>query len=103
VSRTLSQLPGPTPSSVSLSNEPPTELVERLHADGFRHLYVDGGRTIQAFLSAGLIDELTITVIPVLLGAGRPLFGPLWTDLPLQLISSRAYEFGFVQSRYRIR
>jgi len=103
VSRTLSELPGSAPSTVSLSAEPPTELVERLYAEGFRHLYVDGGRTIQSFLNAGLIDELTITVIPVLLGAGRPLFGPLWADVQLELIGSRAYPFGFVQNRYRVR
>jgi len=41
------------------------------------HLYVDGGQTIQGFLRAGLLDDITVTVIPVLLGAGRPLFGPL--------------------------
>jgi dihydrofolate reductase len=103
VSRTLTQLPESTPATVSLSDEPPTELVARLHAEGFRHLYVDGGRTIQAFLSAGLIDELTITVIPVLLGAGRPLFGPLWADVALELVASRSYPFGFVQNRYRVR
>ena len=51
---------------------------------------------------AGLLDEITITVVPVLLGAGRPLFGPLPNDLELTLMRSRAYEFGFVQSTYRI-
>ena len=103
LSRTLSQLPGNTPATVSLSAEPPRDLVERLYADGYRHLYVDGGRTIQSFLSAGLIDEFTITVIPVLLGAGRPLFGPLWADVHLELVGSRAYPFGFVQNRYKVR
>ena len=103
LSRTLTQLPESTPATVSLSDEPPTALVGRLHAEGFRHLYVDGGRTIQAFLSAGLIDDLTITVVPVLLGAGRPLFGPLWADVQLELAGSRAYPFGFVQNRYRVR
>jgi len=62
----------------------------------------DGGLTIQGFLRAGLLDEITITVVPVLLGAGRPLFGPLPNDLELTLMRSRAYEFGFVQSTYRI-
>jgi len=103
LSRTLTQLPESTPATVSLSDEPPAALVGRLHAEGFRHLYVDGGRTIQAFLSAELIDDLTITVVPVLLGAGRPLFGPLWADVQLELAGSRAYPFGFVQNRYRVR
>ena len=103
LSRTLAQLPQAVPPTLSLTSEPPTELLERLYAQGHRHLYVDGGRTIQGFLSAGLIQELTITVIPVLLGAGRPLFGPLWADVALELVSSREYPFGFVQSRYRVR
>lgn len=102
LSRTLRALPAQVPASVRLSTEPPGALVRTLAAQGLGHLYVDGGQTIQAFLAAGLIQELTITVIPVLLGTGRSLFGALPRDLPLQLLSSKAYPFGFVQSRYRI-
>lgn len=80
----------------------PETLAAQLGRDGFRHLYVDGGQTIQGFLRAGLLDDITVTVIPVLLGAGRPLFGPLPHDVELTLMRSRAYEFGFVQSTYRI-
>jgi dihydrofolate reductase len=77
-------------------------LVSMLGQQGFRHVYVDGGLTIQGFLRSGLLDDITVTVVPVLLGAGRPLFGPLPHDLELVLMRSRAYEFGFVQSTYRI-
>ena len=77
-------------------------LVAKLGKAGFRHLYVDGGQTIQGFLRAGVLDDITITVIPVLLGTGRPLFGPLPHDVEMTLLRSRAYEFGFVQSTYRI-
>jgi dihydrofolate reductase len=77
-------------------------LVALLGTKGFRHLYVDGGQTIQGFLRSGLLDDVTITVVPVLLGAGRPLFGPLAHDVELTLMRSHAYEFGFVQSTYRV-
>jgi dihydrofolate reductase len=77
-------------------------LVAKLGKASFRHLYVDGGQTIQGFLRAGVLDDITITVIPVLLGTGRPLFGPLPHDVEMTLLRSRAYEFGFVQSTYRI-
>ena len=77
-------------------------LLALLGEEGFRHLYVDGGLTIQGFLRSGLLDDITITVVPVLLGAGRPLFGPLPDDVELTLMRSRSYEFGFVQSTYRI-
>jgi dihydrofolate reductase len=49
-----------------------------------------------------LIGEITITLIPVLLGTGKPLFGPLQNDVHLELLSSKAFEFGFVQSKYRV-
>lgn len=103
MSRTLSALPPGAPATVSLSGEAPADLVARLSAGGAQHLYIDGGRTIQGFLAAGLIDELTITVLPILLGAGRPLFGPLPADVHLDHLSTRAYDFGFVQHHYRVR
>jgi len=94
--------PGHVPPSVSFSSATPSELVESLGANGARHVYVDGGRTIQSFLAAGLIDEMTITVIPILLGSGRTLFGALERDVRLAHLSTTAYDFGFVQSRYRV-
>jgi len=103
MSRTLSALPAGTPVTVSLSRETPAGLVARLSAEGARHLYIDGGRTIQSFLAAGLIDELTITVIPILLGAGKPLFGPLPADVHLTHLNTQVYDSGFVQLKYRVK
>jgi dihydrofolate reductase len=81
---------------------PPLRLVERLAARGATHLYVDGGKTIQGFLKAGLIHELTITRVPVLIGTGVPLFGALDHDVRLAHIATRQFRNGFVQSKYRI-
>ena len=89
-------------STVSASSESPGVLVERLSADGAQHLYVDGGVTIQRFISAGLIDDITITLIPVILGQGKPLFGPLENDIPLVHVATKSSEFGFIQIQYRI-
>jgi len=80
---------------------PPQQLVERLADQGATHLYVDGGKTIQGFLNAGLINELTITRVPILIGTGVPLFGPLNHDVKLTHIATRQFENGFVQSKYR--
>jgi dihydrofolate reductase len=102
LSDSLRALPAHLPRSVSVSAGAPAALLVRLAAAGRRHVYVDGGVTIQRFLGDGLIDEMTITVVPVLLGAGRPLFGPLPADVRLELLSSRMFPFGFVQSRYRV-
>lgn len=87
---------------VSISSETPIELVNRLSKQGAKHLYVDGGVTLQGFLAANLIDEITITIAPVLLGNGRPLFGSLNNDIELHLIEQRALGGGFVQVKYRV-
>jgi len=102
LSRVPVAIPPALAVSVRSSQESPQELVARLTGERFRHIYVDGGHTIQSFLRAGLLDAITITLIPLLLGAGRPLFGPLPHDVKLDLIGTRAYEFGFVQLTYRI-
>jgi dihydrofolate reductase len=78
----------------------PAEVVERLSARGLTHLYVDGGITIQRFLDAGLIQRVIITRIPVLLGDGIPLFGPLRHDIRLEHVRTRAFPSGMVQSEY---
>ena len=62
---------------------------------------VDGGITLQAFIHAGLIDEITISIIPVLIGEGIPLFGPLAGDLRLHHVSTRSFPSGLVQVKYR--
>jgi dihydrofolate reductase len=80
----------------------PRALVDKLAAEGHKHLYIDGGQTIQSFLREGLITDLTITSIPVLIGEGIPLFGPLPGDLPLRHIKTRALADGMVQSMYEV-
>lgn len=96
------ELPADLPPSVSVSSESPAALVARLSENSVKKIYVDGGRTIQSFLAAGLVDDMTITVIPVLLGSGRSLFGPLPGAVHLAHEVSHAFEFGFVQNRYRV-
>jgi dihydrofolate reductase len=80
----------------------PVEIVTRLSERGLAHLYVDGGITIQRFLEAGLIQRVIITRIPVLLGDGIPLFGPLSHDIRLEHVATRAFASGMVQSEYVI-
>jgi dihydrofolate reductase len=89
-------------SFVSTSSETPAALVQRLSKQGANHLYIDGGVTIQRFLDENLINEMTIILIPVLLGSGRSLFGPLKNDVQLHHIETRTINGGFVQIKYRI-
>src|SRR5687768_11040240 len=55
----------------------PRELTAELERRRATHIYLDGGNTIQRFLREDLVDDMTITTIPVLIGEGLPLFGPL--------------------------
>jgi len=80
----------------------PADIVAKLAATGAQHLYIDGGITIQRFLRAGLIQRLIVTRVPVLIGAGIPLFGALAHDVRLQHVATRHYASGLVQSEYRI-
>lgn len=80
----------------------PRKLLAALENRGARHIYVDGGTTIQNFLRDGLINDLTITRVPVLIGEGIPLFGSTGRDIPMQHISTKAFSSGFVQSKYAI-
>jgi dihydrofolate reductase len=80
----------------------PAKIVTQLKARGFQHAYIDGGITIQRFLAAGLIDRLVITRVPVLIGAGIPLFGPVPGDINLRHVATRCYKGGLVQSEYAV-
>jgi dihydrofolate reductase len=80
----------------------PADILARLEATGSRSLYVDGGLTIQRFLRAGLIQRLIVTRVPVLIGEGIPLFGPLEQDMRLRHVGTRTYASGLVQSEYEI-
>jgi dihydrofolate reductase len=80
----------------------PAEIVAQLAASGVQHAYIDGGITIQRFLRAGLIQRLTITRVPVLIGEGIPLFGSLPRDQRLRHVSTQHYPSGLVKSEYEV-
>lgn len=73
-------------------------LLAKLQSEGIEHIWVDGGDTIAQFLD--ILDEIIISIIPVLLGSGIPLFPKEREELALKLIESKAYPSGLVQVRY---
>jgi len=92
--------PTPLGAVVERMSGAPADILSQLAARGIRHVYVDGGITIQRFLQAGLIQRLIITRVPVLIGDGIPLFGSLQRDVPLEHVATRQYASGLVQSEY---
>lgn len=67
------------------------EVVKALNEDGAGGVYVDGGKVIQEFLREGLIDEITVSTAPVLIGEGISLFGALDDDV---LLTHKATSYG---------
>ncbi|HWR15856.1 MAG TPA: dihydrofolate reductase family protein [Terriglobales bacterium] len=80
----------------------PADVVKQLEKQNFEHAYIDGGITIQRFLAAGLIDRMTVTRVPVLIGKGIPLFGSLAKDIRLEHVRTRSSKGGAVQTQYNI-
>jgi dihydrofolate reductase len=80
----------------------PADIASRLSTTGARHVYVDGGVTIQGFLRAGLVQRLVVSRVPVLIGSGIPLFGDLPKDVVLRHVATRAFPGGLVQSEYEV-
>lgn len=98
-SRAIENVPD-TVEQVTLDAE---ELANTLAQQGLKKIYIDGANIIQQFLHAGLVDDIIVTRVPVLLGGGKALFGPLENDISLEHISTTSYDTGLVQSHYRIR
>lgn len=77
------------------------ELVEQARSATSKDVHVfGGGDVVTQLISADLLDELTLALIPVLLGSGVRLFGelPSWTQL--QLADCRSFPSGIVLLRY---
>lgn len=104
MSRTLRQdeVPPHLAGKIRVNEKEPAALVQEIEGDGWKRAYVDGGQVIQSFLRAGLIHDLIVTRIPILLGSGRSLFGPLPRDVRLTHVKTTDFRSGFVQSQYQI-
>lgn len=102
LSSRAAELKAPDGANCDFMNGDPKEIAARLDERGVTHAYVDGGITIQRFLEAGLIQRMIITRIPVLLGSGIPLFGPMSHDVRLEHVATRSFKGGLVQSEYTV-
>ena len=78
-------------------------LISNLENEGYQHAYIDGGKTIQEFMNLKLINEITITKAPVLLGEGIPLFGKFTSEIKLEKAQAIAFPNDFVQVNYKVK
>lgn len=105
LSKTLTQdvIPDELEGKVRISQLSPREIMKSLAEEGWKRVYVDGGQIIQSFLKERLIEDMVITLIPVLIGEGIRLFGKTDGDVNLKLIASQAFPVsGMIQNHYKV-
>jgi dihydrofolate reductase len=100
LSSSIKHVPDPLRDKVTIVSMAPAELVTHLSREGFSSIYVDGGKVIQGFLNADLIDRLIVSQAPVILGDGVPLFGVLYTELQFTHLRTMVQSNGLVRSYY---
>lgn len=78
------------------------ELVITLQKENVKHIWVDGGAVLSQFLSLQMVDQMMLSIIPVILANGVPLFHRVDKEIPCRLLSSQSYPSGLVQLHYEI-
>jgi dihydrofolate reductase len=99
------ELPVPDGADVRVVNARVADLHDELMAAaGERNLWVvGGGNVVSQFADEGLLDELIATLVPVVLGEGKPLFDRRLPGGPLELRGVRPFANGMVELRYSVR
>lgn len=101
LSSTLESIPASLEGKAFLAGKSIEEALVTMKNKGIQQVYVDGGKTIQSALNEGLVTEMVITTIPVLLGGGVPLFGPLPVHQQFTCIRSEIFLNSIVQNTYQ--
>ena len=100
LSNSLIKIPKELIGKVEIISGTPQEIIKTAHSKGYKNLYIDGGKTVQSFLKEDLIDEMIITTIPILLGAGIPLFSELSNKMKFKHIKTDIFLKELVQRHY---
>ena len=100
LSNTIKEAPPNMKGKVEIYSGDLELLIHKLENEGYKHAYIDGGTTIQAFINLKLINEMTITLTPILLGEGKPLFGKTCKDIKLEKARAIVFSNDFIQVKY---
>ncbi len=99
-SHTLHIIPNHLPKNVSIISGNAEYIHQKLNDLSFKNIYIDGAQAIQSFLQANLIDEITITTVPVLIGNGIALFGKVDAMKLFKCCQTRLFNNGYVMNQY---
>jgi dihydrofolate reductase len=103
--RELPQPEGAGEGEVRIVDDSVSDIHDEISAAaGDRDIWVVGGGNVASqYADAGLLDEVAVTVVPVVLGEGKPLFDRRLPGGPMQLAGTRTWNSGMVELRYEIR
>lgn len=101
-SMTAADIPAHVQGKVELSNLLPSEIMALLESRGCKRVYVDGGAVVQSFLRDGLVQDMRITLVPILIGGGIRLFGDIAADIDLKLRRAEPHPSGLLTTHYEV-
>jgi dihydrofolate reductase len=89
-------------NGVIFTNETPAAWLRKIRARRGKHIcHMGGGELARSFLEADLIDELALSVMPILLGGGIPFFPPTFPQRDFVLVENKTYSKNYVGLTYR--
>lgn len=89
-------------SDATFLNDPILEAVTQLKEKPGKDIWLYGGSSIiTSFMNLGLIDEFRLSIHPIILGEGKPLFIDIKQTWNVSLVSARTFSSGVVQLIYR--
>ena len=93
----------PANSTVLFTHETPKEIIAMLEKKGYQEVVVIGGsKTVSAFMSAGVIDEIYFDFEPFLFGNGLPVFKEVDFEYKLKLLEMKKLNTHTIQLHYQI-
>jgi len=101
LSNSITEVPESFKDKISAISLPPAKVLTFLSEKGLKSAYIDGGKVIQSFLADDLIDELTVSRAPILIGKGISLFGTIDFDIQFSHIQTKVCSNGMVRSHYK--
>lgn len=98
----ITRSPRPKVGRTTFYTGNPGDLVRQLKSEEGKNIYCDGGaEVIHELLKQDLIDEMIISIVPVILGNGTRLFKDGRPEMSLELVQTKKFDTGLTQLHYR--
>ncbi|EGY52818.1 dihydrofolate reductase family protein [Neisseria shayeganii] len=98
----ITNTPKPSVENIHFHTEGLSSLINKLKQENKRNIYCDGGaQIVNQLLQEDLLDEMIISIIPILIGNGTKLFQEGIPEQKLKLINASTYDTGLIQLHYK--